>query len=76
MGSQRSSATKKLAIFSPFTAIGGWRLWPPRRELNGLSWRNQVSHAPLPHGMVGRFTRRYLPELTHVPNGFLQEPWK
>jgi deoxyribodipyrimidine photolyase len=25
-----------------------------RRGLNGLSWRNQVSHAPLPHGMVGR----------------------
>ena len=28
------------------------------------------------HDPLGRFTRRYMPELTHVPDGFLQKPWK
>ena len=26
------------------------------------------------HDPLGRFTRRYMPKLTHVPDGFLQEP--
>ena len=25
---------------------------------------------------LGRFTHRYILELTHVPDDFLQEPWK
>jgi deoxyribodipyrimidine photo-lyase len=30
----------------------------------------------LTHDPSGAFTRRWLPELAAVPNGFLQTPWK
>ncbi len=55
--------------------------WPQVQMQSGVTGINTIRiYNPVKQGMdhdpTGAFTRRWLPELSAVPDGFLQEPWK
>jgi deoxyribodipyrimidine photo-lyase len=55
--------------------------WPQIQMQSGMSGINQLRvYNPVKQGLEqdpsGVFTRRWVPELAHVPDGFLQMPWK
>jgi deoxyribodipyrimidine photo-lyase len=55
--------------------------WPQVQMQSGVTGINTIRiYNPVKQGLdhdpTGSFTRRWLPELAAVPDGFLQEPWK
>ena len=55
--------------------------WPQVQMQSGVTGINQMRvYNPVKQGLEqdpkGLFTRRWVPELASVPDGFLQEPWK
>jgi deoxyribodipyrimidine photo-lyase len=55
--------------------------WPQVQMQSGTTGINTIRiYNPVKQGLdqdpAGAFTRRWVPELAAVPDGFLQEPWK
>ncbi|RUS60024.1 deoxyribodipyrimidine photolyase [Pseudorhodobacter sp. E13] len=55
--------------------------WPQIQMQAGMTGINRLRvYNPIKQGLeqdpTGAFTRRWVPELAHVPDGFLQMPWK
>jgi deoxyribodipyrimidine photo-lyase len=55
--------------------------WPQVQMQSGTTGINTIRiYNPVKQGLdqdpTGAFTRRWVPELAQVPDGFLQEPWK
>jgi len=55
--------------------------WPQIQMQSGMSGINRLRiYNPIKQGLeqdpTGSFTRRWVPELASVPDGFLQTPWK
>lgn len=55
--------------------------WPQVQMQSGMSGINRLRvYNPVKQGLeqdpTGAFTRRWVPELAQIPDGFLQQPWK